>query len=261
MRFMTWNIKTGGVDRGRRIRLPAIAEVIAAEKPDVLTLQELRDFHRHDGRRMADLAGAVGMTAHLARSGFGMPVAVLVREPLRITHTASVTWRLHHAAAVAVVDTGSVPLTVISTHLDPFWPYRRMREARWLAARYVTGSHVVLAGDLNGLDPAGDHTEALASQPSMFRKRHLFPDGRVDSRALAAFGSAGLVDLWGPAGSGDGRTVPTTQGGGREFGGMRLDYVLATPAVAEKAHDMRVLRGGPTEHASDHYPVRVDLDL
>ncbi|GAA4590586.1 hypothetical protein GCM10023107_16900 [Actinoplanes octamycinicus] len=261
MRFMSWNIKTGGVDRGRRFRLPAIAEVISAEKPDVLTLQELRDFQRHDGRRMADLAGAVGMTAHLARSGFGMPVAVLVRDPLRITHTASVTWRLHHAAAVAVVATGGTPLTVISAHLDPFWPYRRMREARWLAARYVKGSHVLLAGDLNGLDPVGDHTEALASQSPMFRKRHTYPDGSVDSRALAAFGSAGLVDLWGTAGSGDGRTVPTTEGGGHEFGGMRLDYALATPAVAERAHGMRVIRGGATEHASDHYPIRVDLDL
>ncbi|WP_436527441.1 endonuclease/exonuclease/phosphatase family protein [Actinoplanes sp. HUAS TT8] len=259
MRFMTWNIKTGGVDRGQRFRLPSVAEVISAEKPDVLALQELRDFHRNDGRRMTELAGAVGMTAHLARSLIGMPVAVLVREPLRMTHTASVTWRLHHAASVAVIATGSGPLTVVSAHLNPFSPYRRMREARWLAARYVSSSpRIVVAGDLNGLDPDSDHTEALASQPSMFRKRHLHRDGTVDSRAVAAFG---LIDLWGRAGEGDGRTVPTTQGGGREFGGMRLDYVLASPPVAATAHDMRVIRGGPAEHASDHYPVRLDLDL
>ncbi len=254
---MTWNIKTGGVDRGQRFRLPAIAEVIAAEKPDILALQELRDFSRHDGRRMNELAGAVGMTAHLARSMIGMPVAVLVRDPLRMTHTASVTWRLHHAAAIAVIATGSGPLTVVSAHLNPFSPYRRMREARWLAAHYVRpDSRTVVAGDLNGLDPAGDHTEALASQHPLFRKRHLHRDGTVDTRAVAAFG---LVDLWRTAGGGDGRTVPTTQGGGREFGGMRLDYVLATESVAEHAHDMRVIRGGPAEHASDHYPVRVDL--
>ncbi|BCY13991.1 endonuclease/exonuclease/phosphatase family protein [Actinoplanes sp. L3-i22] len=258
MRFMTWNIKTGGVDRGQRFRLPAIAEVITAEKPDILTLQELRDFTRNDGRRMTELAGAVGMTPFLARSGLGMPVAVLVRDPLRITHTASVTWRLHHAAAVAVVSTGSGPVTVISAHLNPFAPYRRMREARWLAARYVRGDRVVVAGDLNGLDPVADHTAALASQPALFRKRHLHRDGTVDTRAVAAFG---MTDLWTTAGDGDGRTVPTTQGGGREFGGMRLDYVLATPAIATTAHDMRVLRGGPTEHASDHYPVRLDLDI
>ncbi|GLW32506.1 endonuclease/exonuclease/phosphatase family protein [Actinoplanes regularis] len=261
LRMMTWNIKTGGVDRGRRFRLPAIAEVISAEEPDILTLQELRDFTRDGGRRMAELAGAVGMTAHLAPSRFGMPVAVLVRAPLRITHTASVTWRLHHAAAVAVVRTGSGPLTVISAHLNPFRPYRRMREARWLARRYLNGDRVLLAGDLNGLDPVSDHTEALADQPSMYRRRHLYPDGTVDSRALAGLAEAGLVDLWGKAGGGDGRTVPTTQGGGREFGGMRLDYVLATPDLAATARDMRVVRGGTAEHASDHYPVRVDLRL
>jgi exodeoxyribonuclease-3 len=40
---------------------------------------------------------------------------------------------------------------------------------------------------------------------------------------------------------------------------MRLDYVLASPSVAEKAQDMVVVRGDETEYASDHYPVRVDL--
>ena len=255
VRFMTWNIKTGGFDR-HGDRFAALVAVVNREAPDLLTLQELRDFGRDDGRRMRLFADAVGMEAHLARSAFGQPVAVLVRPPLRMTARSAVTWRLHHAVAVASVG----PLTVVSAHLNPFNSYRRYREALWLAARHRP-SHgpVLIAGDLNGLAPGVDHTETLAAQPMLFRRRHLASDGTTDTRAVGAFLDAGFVDLW-PAGD-PGLTVPTTRGGGREFSRMRLDYVLASPSVAGTAKDMRVVRGDETEYASDHYPLRVDLDL
>lgn len=256
VRVMTWNIKTGGGDR-----LTDIITVIARERPDILMLQELRGFERRGGRRMRDVAEAVGMTPHLARSITGQPVAVLVRPPLRLERPASVTWRLHHAAASAVVPTPAGPLTVVSTHLNPFSPAKRYREAVWLAARRPARGLALIAGDLNGLDPDTDHTATLAAQPSMFRRRHTDGDGVVDTRGLAAFAAAGYVDLWAKVGTGTPLTVPTTRGGGREFSRMRLDYVLGSPAVAERARTSWVVRGDETEFASDHYPLRVDLDL
>ncbi|HET6478642.1 MAG TPA: endonuclease/exonuclease/phosphatase family protein [Actinoplanes sp.] len=255
MRFMTWNIKTGG-----RGRLDAITAVIRRERPDLLALQELRGFDRDDGRVLRELAEAVGMVPHLARSFLGQPVAVLVRPRLRIVDRAVVRWRLHHAAAIVTVATTAGPLRAVSTHLNPFSPYRRMREAVWLAARYGPSGHrTVIAGDLNGLDPGTDHTATLAPQPGFLRARHLAPDGTADTRAVGAFLDAGYVDLWRAAGSGSPLTVPTTRGGGREFSRMRLDYVLASPVVADGASDMVVVRGDETEFASDHYPVRVEL--
>ncbi|HEY0001298.1 MAG TPA: endonuclease/exonuclease/phosphatase family protein [Actinoplanes sp.] len=261
LRFMTWNIKTGGYDR-KGDRLAAITAVIARERPDILALQELRNFGRHGSRRLHELAGAVEMVPHLARSVLGQPVAVLVRPPLAIIRRSSVTWRLHHAAAAVTVRTASGPLTVVSTHLNPFSPPRRRREAVWLAARFGPAKGpVLLAGDLNGLDPGTDHTETLAALPGIFHARHVSPDGAVDTRAVAAFGRAGLVDLWGVAGAGTPLTVPTTRGGGNEFSRMRLDYVFADPQTAERALDVHVVRGDETEYASDHYPVRADLDI
>jgi exodeoxyribonuclease III len=262
VRLMTWNIKTGGVDRGRGDRLAAITAVIAAERPDVLALQELRDFGRHDGRRMRAVADSVGMVAHLARSIFGQPVAVLVRRPMPILRTATVTWRLHHAAAAVTVGTAAGPLTMVSTHLNPFRPERRRREATWLAARFASSPGLVaLAGDLNSLDPHTGHAAEIDRLPAQYRRRHVDPDGTVNTRAIAAFERGGLFDLWRTAGAGDGRTAPTTRGGGTEFSGMRLDYVLATAPLVARARDARVIRGGDAEYASDHYPVRVDLDL
>lgn len=258
LRLMTWNIKTGGYDRYGD-RLPAIADVIERERPDVLALQELRNFGAHGGRRLHVLASAVGMVPHLARSALGQPVAVLVRPPLESTRQVAVTWRLHHAAA-AVTLPG--PLTVVSVHLNPFSPPRRRREAVWLAARFgPRRGPVLIAGDLNGLDPGTDHTETLARLPGIHHRRHVDAAGVVDTRAVDAFGRAGLVDLWETAGSGNGLTVPTTKGGGNEFSRMRLDYVFASPSLAGHVAAMRVVRGDETEYASDHYPVLVDLDL
>jgi len=262
MRVMTWNIKTGGYDRFGD-RLAAIIDVVERERPDVLALQELRNFGVRGGRRLHALAGAVGMTPHLARSALGQPVAVLVRPPLEITRRVAVTWRLHHAAAaVTVAPTQAGPLTVVSAHLNPFSPPRRRREAVWLAARFGRRrGPVLIAGDLNGLDPGTDHTETLARLPGIHHRRHVDAAGVVDTRAVDAFGRAGLVDLWKATGSGPGLTVPTTKGGGKEFSRMRLDYVFAGPALAGRVLSMRAVRGDETEYASDHYPVLVDLDL
>jgi exodeoxyribonuclease-3 len=255
LRLMTWNIKNGGGDR-----LPDITGVIHREQPDVVCLQELQHFHRY-GRRLHRLAQEAGMTVHLAPAGFAQPVAVLVRPTRRILRRSAIRWRLHHAVAIAVVETMAGPLTVVSAHLNPFSPYRRYREARWLSARYRGDRRMTLiAGDMNGLDPDTDHTAALDRVHSLYRQRHLGPDGAPDTRALSAFRAAGFTDLWAAVGSGDGRTVPTGFAG-REFGAMRLDYLLATRSLAARAERAWVLRDETTSQASDHYPLRADLAL
>jgi exodeoxyribonuclease-3 len=257
VRFLTWNVRTGGSGG----RLDALVTLLQRERPDILALQELRGF---PGRRMAEVAGALGMTPFLARSVFGQSVAVLVRPPLRIVDWSGVRWRLHHAAAAVRVPTTAGQLTVVSTHLNALSPYRRLREARFLAARYRPAKGpVLLAGDLNSLDPGTDHTARLAALSEPYRHRHVTASGTADTGAIAAFTAAGFVDLWPAVGEGAGHTTPTTRGGGQEFSaaGMRLDYLMASPSVAARAAHARVLRGAEAEYASDHYPLAADLDL
>jgi len=257
LRVLTWNIKTGGSGG----RLDAVLTLLRRECPDILALQELRGF---PGVRMREVAGALGMTPFLARSPLGQPVAVLVRPPLRIVSWSAVWWRLHHAAAVVVTPTAAGPVTVVSTHLNPFSPGRRLREARRLVARCrAARGPVLIAGDLNSLDPGTDHTGRLARLPEHHRRRHVGADGEADTRAIAQLTAGGFTDLWRTAGEGDGLTVPTTAGGGQEFSaaGMRLDYVLATAPIVAAATRARVIRGAEAEYASDHYPLAVDLDL
>ncbi|MFI7209786.1 endonuclease/exonuclease/phosphatase family protein [Micromonospora maritima] len=261
LRVMTWNIRTGGRDRDGTDRRDRIVSVVAAQRPDVLALQELRGLER----TLPGLAERMGLVPYLARSCFGQPVAVLVRPPLRVLRSGRVRRPFHHAAARVEVATRAGPLTVFSTHLDPYSGGRRRMEADWLAAavRRTGGGLALVAGDLNTLEPAVDHGARLAGLAAPYRRRHLRRDGRtVDTRAVARLLDGGLVDLW-PRSGGDepgGLTVPTRHGGA-EFAGMRLDYLLATPALAERAHAVRVVRGGDADAASDHYPLLAELDL
>lgn len=262
---MTWNIRTGGRDRGGSDRLDRVVQVIEEQAPDVLALQELRGFDR-DGL-MEAVADRVGMTPHLARSCFGQPVAVLVRPPYRVVDAGTLRRPFHHAAARVVVDTSAGPLTVFGTHLYPYSGGRRRMEVDWLAAamRRSRGSLTLLTGDLNSLDPTVDHTARLAGMPTLYRRRHLRRGGgAVDTRAIARLLAADLVDLWPACNVGapeaDGHTVPTGFGGA-EFAGMRLDYLLGTRALAERLRDCRVIRGGTADTASDHYPLLATIDL
>ncbi|MDG4780009.1 endonuclease/exonuclease/phosphatase family protein [Micromonospora sp. WMMD961] len=265
LRVMTWNIRTGGRDRGGPDRLDRVVEVIDEQAPDVLALQELRGFDR-DGL-MSGVADRVGMTPHLARSCFGQPVAVLVRPPCQVVDAGSLRRPFHHAAARVVVGTSAGPFTVIGTHLYPYSGGRRRMEVDWLVAamRRSRGPLTLLTGDLNSLDPTVDHTAQLAGMPTLYRRRHLRRGGgAVDTRAIARLLAAGLVDLWPRCNVGapeaDGRTVPT-RFGGAEFAGMRLDYLLGTRALAERVRDCRVIRGGTADTASDHYPLLATIDL
>ncbi|MEV1289563.1 endonuclease/exonuclease/phosphatase family protein [Micromonospora sp. NPDC049679] len=265
---MTYNIKTGGQDRGDRRRLDQVLAVIDEQRPDVLALQELRGFGGFPGFRRDRLvdrcAMALGMTAFLAGSLIGQPVAVLIRRPGRRVSAAPIRRPFHHAAARVVVDTDRGPLAVVGTHLDPFSGRRRLREARWLAARLRHDPMALLMGDLNSLDPWSEHDERIERLAARHRSRHLMAgsSATVDTRAVATLEAAGLVDLFrqAPSGSKD-YTAPTEQGGGREFSGMRLDYIMATARVAALARGCRVVDGGAAEWASDHHPVVADLDL
>ena len=68
---------------------------------------------------------------------------------------------------------------------------------------------------------------------------------------MARLLDAGLVDLW-PHSGGDepgGLTVPTRHGGA-EFAGMRLDYLLATPALADRVQATHVVTAEAVDQRS-----------
>ncbi|WP_432988402.1 endonuclease/exonuclease/phosphatase family protein [Dactylosporangium sp. CA-233914] len=237
--LMTYNIRSGGGDR-----LEAIGRVVAGPEPDVVALQELRGE--------PPLGALTGMRQFTARSRRGQPVGLLVSRRLRVLGAGRIARPFHHAAAWVRVATDLGPLTIVSAHLFPYWGRVRQVEAGWLAG-FVTGDAVLL-GDLNTLDPWGEHSVSLATLSMPYRRRHL-NGRRPDTRATALLARRGLVDLYRRCGRGQAWTVPTTRGGGAEFTEMRLDYAWATPGVAGRFSECFVVTGGEAESASDHYPL------
>ncbi|MGI5243756.1 endonuclease/exonuclease/phosphatase family protein [Dactylosporangium sp. CA-139066] len=216
--LMTYNIKNGGGGR-----LGGIGDVIAGAAPDVVAVQELRGE--------PDVGAATGLRQLVARSWRGQPVGLLIRPELPVLAAGRIARPFFHAAAWARIATPLGPLTVVSAHLFPYWGWVRRVEAGWLAAFVRRQGETVLLGDLNTRDER---------------------DGRV----LARLARCGLVDVFRRCGAGPGWTVPTTRGGGAGFPApLRLDYVLATPGVAGRFSECRVVTGGAAEAASDHYPL------
>jgi endonuclease/exonuclease/phosphatase family metal-dependent hydrolase len=254
---LTYNLRHGGGDR-----LPAIAEVIAAQRPDVVAVQELGPPAPGTLRR---LGAALGMRGYAGRGWpglWGQPVGVLLRPELRVLAAGRVPGAFHHGAVRVVIDTDRGALAVLSAHLCPYTGWGRLVEARRLARVAGPARAVLLLGDLNSLDPWRDHAATAAALPARYRTRHLRADGSVDTRAVAALVRAGFTDLFRAVGSGRADTVPTRYAG-REFAdaGMRLDYALGTAPVARVARDCRVVDDPAAHTASDHYPVRITLDL
>ena len=236
LRLLTYNIRHGG-NGGR---LAAVGEVGAAARPDVAAVQELRG--------LPPLDRVTGMRLHVAHPRTGQPVGLLVAPHVEILAAGRVRRPFHHAAAWVRVATAEGPLTVVSTHLFPYWGTLRLLEARWLAGFARRHGPVVVMGDLNSLSPAQRHPVVPR------RHRTWWGRGGVDTRAMALLARRGLVDVFQEIGEGQDWTVPTGLGGG-EFTRSRLDYVLASRAVAGRFTSCRVLTGAGAASASDHFPL------
>jgi exodeoxyribonuclease-3 len=258
VRLMTYNIKTGGSDRGDSRRLDAVLRVVASVGPDLLALQELRGF-THASLR-ARIGEPLGMRGVLACSWTGQPVALLVRPAWSVLAAGPVRRPFRHAAARVVVDTSVGPLTVVGGHLDPYRGRRRAVEAGWLLSALHGAALGLVCGDLNTLDPWSDHTARLDRLDPVCRRRHLRGPA-IDTRAVQRLAAAGLVDLFRAAGSGTRTTTAPTGLGGAEFSAMRLDYLMATPRLAALVRHCRIVDGGRADEASDHYPVVADADV
>lgn len=249
MRVATWNVNSIGA------RLPRLLPWLEDVAPDVVCLQETKCAD--SAFPYAELA-ALGYEAAHAGDGRWNGVAVLSRIGLT---DVDLVMAGHPEPRLASAQCG--PLHVTSVYVpngrsleDPHYAYK----LEWLAA---------LRERLDARDPAspvvvmGDMNVALTDRdvwdPAVFTdSTHVTEPERAGLRALLDWG---LVDVPVRPGKGD---VPFTfwdyrAGMFHKDLGMRIDYVLATPAVrvVDGWVDREARKGkGP----SDHAPVVVDVE-
>lgn len=246
--FVTWNIRSGGIDDGRDERLRRQMELLAGLGPSVVALQECKNWDLpnfrafHLAERLLGLRGYLGRSAH-----HGCHLAVFIRESagLRVTeqrHEHGDPW--WHGVACVVVEAAGLPrpLQLSSCHLAPASPARRLAEAESFALIQDRGL-LIAGGDWNAL-PAGD-PEPQSPAAGRWRRK-------LDRGAAEALEETGLLDVGAHAGD----TTPTV--GHADGLAYRCDRIYTTlPARAITGY--QVITAAGTD--SDHRPVLAGFDL
>jgi endonuclease/exonuclease/phosphatase family metal-dependent hydrolase len=235
MRLLTYNIHkcVGCLDR--RYRPQRVLDVIAAEQPDLVCLQEVEahargETHVHRPAAIAERLGAVDWMyqANVSCRRGGCGNLVLSRWPFREREQVSLSLgrRLPRGAQLVVVETPAGPLRLVNCHLG-----LRERERRWQAGRLLEHDALsrsdlptVVAGDCNDWRNTLDRHVFAARQfvqaTAPVRRFRSFP-------AFLALAALDKVFYRGP---------------------------LALGAV-------RVVRSLLARRASDHLPLVVDFEL
>ena len=248
VKIATWNVN--GV-RSREAEIHAVAE---REQPDVLCLQEIKASPNQLPGRLRDLDGYWCCWHGESRySG----VALLVRRarcPERpvFGHPA---FDFEHRAVCAELPN----VTVASLYVpwgESFDEKMRFLEAvdSYAAEATAAGRALVLCGDFN-LSHTDIDVHPTARNASIIGQR---PEERALFDRLLTRGLADVTRRLEPD-NGDLFTWWSWMGDLRQRNiGLRLDYVLASEPLAERAVACRAEREDGT---SDHCPVIVEFDL
>lgn len=242
---------------------------------DVLTLQEVRAEASH---LAAALPGwHIVNDEALAKGRAG--VAIAAREPLEI-------WRIELGDDTldtrgrwveADIDVAGTPVTIVSAYVHTGEDGTPKQDAKYafldaMTARMpLLGEHAVITGDLN----VGHRTLDIRNWKGNVKKAGFLPRERAYFDRFIGAAGAEVAGVDGSTGAGLGwvdvgrRFAGEVDGPytwwsnrGKAFDtdtGWRIDYHLATPALADRVVDYRVVRAPSWDTRwSDHAPVVAD---
>lgn len=252
LRAMSYNILFGGID-AQGDRLPLLTEVVNGAQPDILALCECKGFLEDGGARRDAFCEAVGMRGSFVDAPSWQHVGLLYREPWTPTDVRAIGHPMTHGLVyVSLQHPDGRRLDALATHLDPYSSLFRLAEAQVVLSRLVPGVDLLVMGDLNSL-PVGTWSGVRAH-------RLLDLQMQPDTEVARYFASAGLIDVLAhhriaaP-------TYPTPlDPKPDDYGpGVRLDYILASRALAKRCTAASVLDTPLANRASDHLPILAEF--
>ena len=249
MKVTTWNVN------GIRARVGQVLEWVAKEAPDVLCMQEIKASPEHVPAELSLLEGYwgywhgykgySGVSLHLRKSAFP-------RKP-RFEHP-----EFDHENRIVIARSGdSLIASIYVPNGNKDYPAKvRFLEAlaKWAGEQRSTAERMILCGDLNVAREERDVHPVL-------RKPEQIGQTPAERAMLEAIIAPGFVDLSRKFKPDDDRLftwwAPWRNMKQKNIG-WRLDYVLASTALAEKATSCEVHR---EFGSSDHGPVQAIFDL
>ncbi len=255
MRIATWNVNS------LKVRLPALLDWLASQRPDVIGLQELKlaepDFPR-DALRQA------GYEAVVAGQKTYNGVALLARAPLEepAVGLPELAWD-DAARAVGATVAGIRFLNLYVPNGQEIGTDKYAYKLRWLddlvhhlEAHRHPDEPIVLLGDFNLIPEERD-----AYDPQEFRYSIMFTDEeRARYARLTGFG---LVDLYRRLDDAAKRYTwwDYRMNAFRRNLGARIDLLLGTAPVAARVVAAEIdVEPRRREKPSDHAPLFVDLE-
>lgn len=253
MRIVSYNILNGGEGRA-----DPLAEVIEAQRPDVIALVE------------AEFPPVVERIANRFKMDFivadanGTAAALLSRFPIEtsINHAVLHPGEMTKSFLQVTLRTPDGPLDVGVVHLHAYAfegdENVRMRELHVVLnafepARRANTPHL-LAGDFNSTSPA-QQIDIAACRPSTQRAFNA-NGGRIPRRVVQRILDAGYVDALSRASHGD---VDRTGSFTTQHPGERVDHIFTFGIASERLTWGHVERDRLAKYASDHFPVALEI--
>jgi exodeoxyribonuclease III len=255
---MSYNILEGGnLWEGDRTDL--LFEIIKSFSPDILGLNECRGFSDDDYARLRLFERQLGMSGVLSKAQSGNDVAILHRTDLPVVEISGRSSSMYNGYARITLETtelGSV--AVVATHLQPYSSLFRTGEMQIVAVRAAAAKAAIIMGDMNSVAPSDVRTLDLTDAPRTMIERLRGVSGDIDTEVVSVPLNRGYVDLGQKDAS---KTYPTILLGERSNPRVRLDYMFASPPIAERCTSFHVADNAAAHRASDHLPIMAELDL
>lgn len=263
MKVMSYNTLFGGFDEHDNSRFKVQVDLINSIKPDVLLVQEAKNYDAKGMQILFQLEERINMRGFIAPAPLtGQNTGVFLNPSLTPIAFDFDSTHFHHAIGILKFKAPgfSKDITVITAHLCPFGPHVRLREVYYLTNYAVAEDYTLLAGDFNSVSPYNEDPLGLEQLPSHFRARYVTSNGKeVERSTLETLYQAGFVDIAHLLGKHSETTVPASGFDGKEFVPFRSDYILTTQSLSHLATSYQVIKNSITDYASDHYPILAEF--
>lgn len=250
MRIGTWNVNS------LRVRLPHLLSFLATGPVDVLGLQEIKCLDEQVPREALEAAGwQVVSNGQKSYNG----VAILSRLPLSDVSRDIPGFEDEQKRVMAATVEGVRVICVYVVNGQSVGSDKYAYKLRWLAAlrEYVrqemlaharlavVGDYNIAPGPEDTHDPAVWEGNILCSEPERGHFRDLLALGLADCLAVQRPAAGTRFTWW-----------DYRQAAFRRDMGLRIDHVLATPALVAELRECHIhLEPRRLEKPSDHAPV------
>jgi exodeoxyribonuclease III len=255
LRIATYNLFEGASASYNRL-----VEFVRASDIDVLCLQEINGWQDADAQRMRDFTDR-GLFVQYAYGNSNTPYKLGTFSKLEFSKTdAYIEGYWHCVVETRITLPGGQQLAILNVHLDPWQEASRVRELDRLLRTIDCTVPTILTGDLNSLSRRDGYGPQMLGD---MQRRGITKYGRneLEFGVSDYLEQAGFIDLAAQLGHMQ-PTVPTasTQDKDHEVP-VRIDYLYATPDVAQFVRRAEVVVNDLTNTISDHYPLVIDFEI